>query len=224
MEVWFADFRGETRHAIERVLTDDTSLSLTGQQSLSLPVSAGDGERRGSAARATPLFAALAGAAVVAIAAGLWWQRSRGTVAAAPLGPPSVDAPLSARVTLRVTAFPASAVIWVDGVRAQSNPFADELAVDDAWHEVVAEAPGYRTVTRRARVTQDTDIVLALEPLPAPSPPASRRVAPARRVPSPPPAPRASSPAPSASSPVPECASPYYLDARGVKKFRAECL
>ncbi len=224
MAVWFADFRGETRQAIERALVDDTSLSLTGQQALSVPVAAGNGvsrRRRGHAARP---YAALAGVAAVTAGLGLWWWSASGTGAKEPPPPPSADAAPVPRVTLRVTAFPASAVITVDGVRAQSNPFADDFAVDDAWHEIVVEAVGHRTVTRRARLTQDTDLVLALDPLPAPSASAPASAEPPRRALAPSPARRASGPAPSASSREPDCASPYYLDARGVKKFRAECL
>ncbi len=226
MTVWFADFRSETRQAIERALAEDTSLSLTGQQSVSLPAPATDGARRGRRPPSTRVYATLAGTAVIAVGLGLFWRGSRTSTLPPPVAPLRAESAPTPRVTLRVTAFPAHAVIWVDGVRAQSNPYSDDLAVDHAWHEIVAEAPGFQTVSRRARVTQNTDLVLSLEPLPAPSASASPpQPQPSRRATAPAAAaPPASARPPAAPARSADCASPYYLDARGVKKFRVECL
>ncbi len=226
MAVWFADFRSETRQAIERALAEDTSLSLTGQQSVSLPAPAPDGPRRGRRALSARVYAALAGTAVIAVGLGLFGREARTPTPAPPVAPPRAATAPSPRVTLRITAFPAHAVIRVDGVRAPSNPFSEEMAVDHEWHEIVAEAPGFQTVSRRARITQDTDLVLSLEPLPVPSASATppHPQAPRRALVAEAPPPAASARPSAAPARSADCASPYYLDARGVKKFRVECL
>jgi hypothetical protein len=88
MAVWFADFRSETRQAIERALAEDTSLSLTGQQSVSLPAPAPDGPRRGRRALSARVYAALAGTAVIAVGLGLFGREARTPTPAPPVAPP----------------------------------------------------------------------------------------------------------------------------------------
>jgi len=125
-----------------------------------------------------------------------------------------VAAPPLASALLRVTAFPAAARVLIDGRDTGENPCAREVR---AGTEVAlrVEAPGYLPIERSLRVSKDQELVLSLQA----SPPVAA-VTPSARPPVPTRFP-APSPPPVANA---DCTPPYYLDARGVKKFKPECL
>lgn len=182
-----------------------------------------------------------AGAAILAMAlffsALLWPQeKKRGAEAQSPQSPPALagkpETPPQNRVLLRVTAFPKNAVLYLDGIRLDSNPITVSKPHDDSnAHRLEVRAEGYETESHTVLFHRDQDIVLNLakrvavpapvaQPSPAPRP--AQRPAP-RPVPQPTTSGSATSPGPKPSS-TPSCNPPFYYDERGVKKYRPECL
>jgi len=137
-----------------------------------------------------------------------------GRVEAVSSGERAAATPPLASALLRVTAFPAAARVLIDGRDTGENPCAREVR---AGTEVSlrVEAPGHLPIERSLRVTRDQELVLSLQA----SPPTATALASVR-----PPVPvRAPTPAPPPIATA-DCTPPYYLDARGVKKFKPECL
>jgi serine/threonine-protein kinase len=144
----------------------------------------------------------------------LVWLRGEASQAA-PIQAPAKAATAPSQVSLQLTAFPAEARIFLDGEPLGSNPATAEVDPRSS-HRVRAEAPGYRSVERT--VQSETALVLSLEklaepPVPSraekPHPPASAH--------------RLTTSAPAAAS-APNCEPPYFYDARGVKKYKPDCL
>jgi hypothetical protein len=142
-------------------------------------------------------------------------------VAAAPT-PIAATLPSVRPATLRITAFPSAARVLIDGQDTGENPCVREVPVGMRV-SLRVEADGHFPIDRELHVTKDQELVLSLQPIvahvslpsPASSPPPrlptrSRGAS----VPAPPPA----------LPPVLDCSPPYYLDSRGVKKFKPECL
>jgi serine/threonine-protein kinase len=218
---WFADVRSETKKTVERKLSEESSLSLVGSES-------GSGSRivqkpkRGRTALVALLLLAFVGVPVL-ILAKPWAPREATGAASAAV------ASASARpktVLVRVTVFPAEAGISIDGKPVNSNPYTDEKPADGEWHVLRAEAAGFTPIERRLKFDLDVDMVLVLQPLPtaAPSataPPPSRQ----RQQPAAAPRPAAApQPAPVKPKSDPKCSPPYYLDERGIKKYKPGCL
>jgi serine/threonine-protein kinase len=138
--------------------------------------------------------------------------------------PSAAQSPRS--VTISIEARPTTASIWLDDVPLP-NPYSAEHARDGELHRVRVAAPGYVTEDTEVRFDADVRMFRSLLPERAPEissgsvvstaalPPHAHPTAPAANAPSA----RASTPAPPAS-----CDPPYYLDARGIKKFKPECL
>lgn len=124
--------------------------------------------------------------------------------------------PAATLVTVQLTAFPAEARLWLDERELASNPATVEVKLTDP-HFVRADAPGFIGVERE--LGRETSLVLKLEkvPAPRPAPPSAERprspVNAARRA-------TIAHPAASAT----RCDPPFYFDARGVKKYRPDCL
>ncbi len=140
-------------------------------------------------------------------------------------------------VRLRVTAFPATALIHLDGEVMPSNPFSRSLPIDSKkTHIIEATADGYTPVTREIRFDQDQEIVVTLAEQPHPDAEAtdegeeepdadegdSKTVAKVTR-PRYRPRPKVVNATP-APAPRADCDPPYYVDERGVKKFKSQCL
>jgi len=129
---------------------------------------------------------------------------------------------LPKRVIVRVTAFPATAKLYLGGELLPSNPLAQSFQKDPARTlMLVAEAPAHQRETRVVRLDQDWDIVLTLTPE-APVSAAKTRPklkASATRTP----AETAALPG-AAVAPEPDCNPPYFFDERGVKKYKSRCL
>jgi eukaryotic-like serine/threonine-protein kinase len=189
----------------------------------------------GEPPRRTGRVVAILGLAVVIAAAAvgvIWMLRTRGRDAEASrlastqhavdtsgsvATPAAVSASASTitsqeNVAVKISTVPSFAKIYIDGAPVPANPYSASLGRDGSRHRVRAEARAY--VTRSADITldQDVNLVLTLE---------RERVLPnpAYRQSSPP----ASTAVPSAP-PKPDCAQPYYVDEKGIKKIRAECL
>jgi serine/threonine protein kinase len=131
------------------------------------------------------------------------------------------------RVSISIEARPASASISLDGVSVP-NPYVAERAWDAETHHLQVSAPGY--VPEEASLRFDTDVRMfrALSPAPvdpgdasgSAQPPASAHPRAGSKAA---PGPAASGAAPPAAGPG-ACDPPYFLDARGIKKFKPECL
>jgi serine/threonine protein kinase len=217
---WFADFRADTQRVVERKLAEDAALSITGAGNLSLSppysVTPGRTGRRHAPAGRLTLVLGLLGLLAVALALVFGPWRAEPNQPSALASPPvsSASAAEDHTISLRITVFPAKARISVDGKEVEANPHEDAVEPDGKVHEIVASAPGYVPVTRRIKLTRDIDMVLNLEEKPPePVPDADETPRPARH--------------PARPRPVEtrvDCSTPSYLDERGVKKYRPECL
>lgn len=136
-------------------------------------------------------------------------------------------------INLSIEAHPATATITIDG-QSVPNPYVAERPRDGVEHVLRVAAPGYKPEESRLRFDADLRMFSALSPLPygtstpsaavAPTPVPPTRVHPggvrqqAQSSASPSVAPPATTPPPGA------CDPPYFLDSRGIKKFKPECL
>ncbi len=120
------------------------------------------------------------------------------------------------RVQLRITAFPAQAVIALDGVPLDANPYVGSHEPSAEPHEILVSAPGYETAVRSTRLEQAVDVVITLTALPTKAKePASAQ----------PPATPPYFPTPARTAePKPGCDPPAYFDDKGIKHFKPHCL
>jgi hypothetical protein len=88
----------------------------------------------------------------------------RSSPAAAPdkIAPP-LSAPSSTLVALSISVTPTHARVSLDG-QPIGNPTVLDRAPDRRPHELRAEAPGYRTLTRTIRLERDVTVILELAP------------------------------------------------------------
>ena len=134
-----------------------------------------------------------------------------------PEGAPA-PAPTSTQVTLRLTAFPGAAKIYLDGNLLPSNPLNKAFDKDGKPHTLRFEAPGYDTEERQVTFDRDSEIVVSLRETPKPV------------VSAPPSAEKKPSSAPVKPRPVTtkkpsaSCDPPFVVDSRGVKRYKPECL
>lgn len=137
--------------------------------------------------------------------------------------PRSAQTPLPARsVAIAIEARPANASIWLDDVLVP-NPYSAERARDSERHRLRVAAPGYVTEEVELRLDADVRMSRSLAPL-ATANAVSGPVALASAVHPHGAASARLLAAPAASAPPATCDPPYYLDARGIKKFKPECL
>jgi serine/threonine-protein kinase len=148
-----------------------------------------------------------------------------------PLAPPpsaALGGGTAHRVTVSIEARPEAARIWLDGAQVR-NPYLAERVWDGQKHQLRIAAPGYLPEETEVRFDADVRMVSALSPAPSerPSPVPSVQTATSahpRAVPRSAPAPALAPALTSSSSVAPACDPPYFLDARGIKKFKPECL
>ncbi len=170
--------------------------------------------------RSLPSYLVGAGIGVAALALGLvtgprlWGDRAAPPASTATLPPLASDLPGPERVSLRVTAFPSSARIQLDGRELTGNPCTELFIPDDRLHTIRVEAPDHVGIERSVRLSSDIDLVLALKAAPKPSPSTKQ----------PPGGPRLRPAEPRRALPTDDCQPPYFIDSRGVKKYKRECL
>jgi serine/threonine-protein kinase len=173
----------------------------------------------------------------------LWGFRERPGQPELTPTPRAASAP-AAKVSVSIEARPANAEISIDGVTVP-NPYVAERQRDKAKHRLRVSAPGF--LTDEVELVFDTDVRIfrALSATPAAAPAATTGtalVAPASASrPSPitrssatavASTPALASAAAAASAPSvasaaaapPACDPPFFLDARGIKKFKPECI
>jgi serine/threonine-protein kinase len=177
----------------------------------------------------------VAAAAVLLLALGVGsiaWVRARGEVHLVPALVP-VSTPRAVReddnsIELRVTVFPRTARVLLDGQPLAENPYLGQKPRNSTEsHEISASAPGHITASRQLVFDRAKEVVLFLEAAPASgstAPTETRPKAAARPVqPAAAGTGSAASAAASASSPT-SCDPPFVIDERGIKKFKAACI
>jgi serine/threonine protein kinase len=102
-------------------------------------------------------------------------------------------------VSLRISASPPSATLWLDGKPLSQNPHSERRAPGPTPHQLRAEAPGHAPVQQSFILDRDQSLDVVLQPLPVPAVADSHSVAPPRAPRSLPPPPRTT--AASAASP-----------------------
>lgn len=122
----------------------------------------------------------------------------------------------SEQIMVRITVFPLAAKIVLDDKALDSNPYVGFAAIDQTTHRVDAQAPGYASATTSVTFNRNVEVVLTLVEDKTPKPPAGghRWQRPAPKPPD------------TSSKPPPRnnCDPPFYVDDRGVKKFKPGCL
>jgi serine/threonine-protein kinase len=223
---WFEQDRAERRRIVEAKLSSEESFTWTGLQPLTLSPTSPSGTRRTQKRRSNRLLVgAVLTLGVVAVGSALALMIQPSPPPAIPAREP--EAPQKSLV--RVTVFPDTATLFIDGKRVPENPYVREGPADRSWHTVRAEAPGHIAAEKRYRQAGDVDLVIALQPEPEqkqpPTPEASEdthKARPPRTWHTPKPKPQPEPVIPSTQGA--KCTPPYYFDDAGVKRFRPECL
>jgi eukaryotic-like serine/threonine-protein kinase len=243
----FADLRRETRAVIDNQLKRIGSLSwdeyrdnsftppplapftqktVTTSAASMLERSNLRGVREGAKRYSWMLFA-LGLLLVLVLFRGLVSARSGPSPAASPVAvtspppPPPPPAPRAESVTIRLQASPPEATLFFDGNALPSNPYAGSLPKDHGRHTIRAEAQGYGTKSDDVILDKDTDYTFALE--------RTKKADRGRGQASQPPAPTArttatTTRAPTTSAPANNCAVPFFVDDRGIKRVKPECM
>jgi serine/threonine-protein kinase len=137
--------------------------------------------------------------------------------APAPAAPtPATEEARAKQVAVHMTAYPASAKLYYDDEAVPSNPATRLVSADGTKHVVRAEANGFNAERYEVVLDKDSDVVLMLKRESSKGKPHS----------SPPSAPAAAPPPVAAPPPAgrPNCDPPYFVDQRGIKKFKPECM
>jgi eukaryotic-like serine/threonine-protein kinase len=124
------------------------------------------------------LLAAAALLALIAGFAGAFVMRlspkptgTSGAVAAGSRGSaPAASAPSPTLVRLRLSATPANAELVLDGAKLSGNPFAGQIAKDQALHRLEVSAPGRRSDVRMIPFDEDLELRVELAPAPSAAP------------------------------------------------------
>ena len=116
------------------------------------------------------------------------------------------SASAAASIVLQIKAVPTTAQLFLDGQPLPSNPYETRWLADGQRRVVRAEAPGFRPAEKSFEPSVDVTLVLELEPN------AARIRKPGVST--------AKAPPPK----KPDCNPPFYLDERGVKKFKPGCI
>jgi serine/threonine-protein kinase len=229
----FTDFRQETKKAIEEKLAREGSLTWAESGSISIAPSAS--VSRQSKELLSPqtkqrrqLIAWVIGSILcvtLVLLFALIWKNARlpTTTSSGRSGSMAIPSTLGSPdlapvhwVNLRISASPASAVILIDGKSIAGNPASISVEGDGSSHTVTVQAADHKPRLLSIVYDRDQDVVVALEQAAAATnatPKASHQ-------------PRLS-PLPPASSPVippKDCDPPYYMDERGIKRFKSGCI
>lgn len=239
---WFGDERVQAQHLIESHLSNDTYVSwsritttLPGEFASQTPplatatLTVRDLPRgtfssiQAEPNKKTPRWSRRAGLPLGLLLLGafaLWLLPSRAAPPPAVYASTAATAPAEVRnVTIRVTAFPATATVSIDDIASIENPYVRTVSPDDAWHELRVEAVGHKTSTQQIQFQSDLEIVVSLDPEPPITEPVQRNGSAGMR--------RGQTPGHAQApthEPKPSCTPPYTYDARGVKHFKPECL
>jgi hypothetical protein len=231
----FEEARDEAKRAIEKQLSEEGSFSKAGSARFVFPsASITRGYTRTaptypapSRSRIARQGAALALGLAAVCAVGLWAYKQKQPPAAeiqaqAPAVPAASAAPVAPaselqEVRLSVRVRPSGATLYLDSQQLGTSPYEGMLPAETGRKVIRAEAAGFKTATREVTLDRDIDLVLVLEKeadeqagdTPSHVAPAARHVG---------------APAPQPKPAGPNCNPPFYVDERGVKKYKPECL
>ncbi len=140
-----------------------------------------------------------------------------GAAQAAQPEPAPAPAPVERvpQVALRISVLPASAQLFLDDQPLPTNPYSTSLAKSDEHHTIRAEAPGYKPLTRDISYGEDAIVELSLEPVKSTRRPRTR---PASGT-------TAAKPVEDdKDKPAAVCDVPFYMDEKGIRRIKRECL
>jgi serine/threonine-protein kinase len=142
---------------------------------------------------------------------------TRSSAPAVKSAAPDSSSAHSDQIMVRITVFPLAAKILLDDKPLDSNPYVGFVSIDQSSHRVDAQAPGYASASTAVTFNRNVEVVLTLVEDKAPKPTGGHRWS------RPPPKPTAEA---TTSRPPPRnnCDPPFYVDDRGVKKFKPGCL
>jgi hypothetical protein len=182
---------------------------------------ADSGARSGIRRPRVALWGTLAAVGLLSLAFAVLWISRRNETPAQHVAPPSSVlasdepapqvVPEPPRITVRLAATPRQARLALDGVELPSNPHTLHVPMDRSRHWVRAAAPGHRPAESSVVYDRNATVSLDLVRL-------TRRhhsVKPEASVPA---------PAPREADALPDCSEPSYIDDRGIKRFRPECM
>jgi serine/threonine-protein kinase len=163
----------------------------------------------------------LALSAVIVAGAATWLLRPEPSPA--PAAPTAPAAP--AQVQVRITAFPATSKLYLDGQMLPSNPYFRQYPKDAKKQlHVEVRADGHVSETRDVPLDQNAEIVVTLSPLPkaaeqpaAPAPTVTIGKTPRTTRPTTTPSTTTAAP------PKANCDPPFVIDERGMKRYKPEC-
>ncbi|WP_394846857.1 serine/threonine protein kinase [Pendulispora brunnea] len=189
------------------------------------PVSSSKPAKRPRAAAVLLALALLGALATVTIRflrpARLPQDQVRGTETGVETNRPLPSSPASAaasdEITIELASSTPGVTLFLDEERLPTNPFRRKATPDGSVHALRGRARGYHSGSVQVTFDKSSTVTLTLAKAAASSPP--HPSAPAL-------APTPVAPASSAASgpKAANCAAPYYIDDRGIKKIRAECL
>jgi hypothetical protein len=229
----FTDFRQETKKAIEDKLAREGSLTWAESGSISIAPSASVSPQSKEllspqTTQRRQLIAWVIGSIIcvtlVLLFALIWKNVKRPTLTgsgrsgsmAIPSTLGSLDLAPVHWVNLRISASPASAVILIDGKSIAGNPASISVEGDGSSHTVTVQAADHKPHLLSIVYDRDQDVVVALEQASPATNATPKAIHPPRLSPPPP-----------ASSPVippKDCDPPYYMDERGIKRFKTGCI
>jgi serine/threonine protein kinase len=122
---------------------------------------------------------------------------------------PAVEVP--AEIQLHISVSPDSARIYLDGKKLRGNPHTLTVPADDEEHTLRVEALGYEAQTRTIAYNQNMRIELALRRYTQPSRSRSNAADEAAKK-------------DRDDEAEDRCAMPFYLDERGIRRLKRECL
>jgi serine/threonine protein kinase len=219
----FADVRADTRRVIDQQLKKVTALTAREYQSfrpleLATTVFVGNGRSNEFNKTVAPppkwksSRLVVAGIVILAVGAVAFALSRSGEDAAANRPAPSAspsELAASRQISVTLSSKPDSAQLFVDDRLEPGNPATIRVPNDGSHHTVRAEAQGYGV--QRQEITYDRDQSLVLTLAELPHAPVSSAPAKAKVV-------------RGAPRPRAKCDPPYVIDARGVKRFKPECL
>jgi hypothetical protein len=168
------------------------------------------------------LFGSIAAAIAAAVALSVLQFTSRNATrsTAQPIAAPSVSAAVPGTISIQASASPGEARLYLDGKLLPSNPYIGRIDADGMQHEIRAEAPGFATGTRAFVANREVALILALARTEGQPAGESRKARPTAL-----PLPAAPLPVEPTTPKTDDCKlSPYYVDHRGIKVVRPECV
>ncbi len=229
----FTDFRQETKKAIEEKLAHEGSLNWADSVPISIAASASvslQSKQLLSPQRkyrwelvAWTVGLTLLGVLLIFFASTKKFGARPAVFASsgpANLMVPSIEVSVPAVTThpinLRISASPASARVLIDGQSVAGNPANISVVSDGSTHTVTVQAEDYTPRQMSIIYDRDQDVVVALDQV-GPATNASQKAAHQPRP--------SSLPAKTSSVITPkDCDPPYYMDERGIKRFKPGCI